>query len=99
MRYMGSNNGRITYAVREAAQTLHIGQATACRALQTLEERGFIEPVTKGAFSLKKKHATEWRLTEYVCDVTGKARSAAFMSWKAGPQAGWYIICVPPQNP
>src|SRR5215207_907221 len=60
-RYMGTNNGRIPHSVREAAASLRISTATAARAIQHLEELGFIAAVTKGAFSLKKRHATEWR--------------------------------------
>ncbi len=37
--------------------------ANACRAFTELRERGFIELVTKGAFSRKSPHASEWRLT------------------------------------
>jgi DNA-binding transcriptional MocR family regulator len=57
----GSNNGRIPYSVRDAAKSLKIGKSTAARAIETLQDRGFIVEVTKGAFSLKVKHATEWR--------------------------------------
>src|ERR1700704_6067474 len=71
-RYAGpnTNNGRIPYAVREASVALGISRATASRALAILEERGFLVPTVKGAFSLKKRHATEWRLTEHPCDIT-----------------------------
>src|SRR4051794_17909654 len=72
---VGSNNGRISYACREAAASLKIGQATAIRALWELEDRGFIVAIKKGAFSLKSKHATEWRLTEFHCDITHAAPS------------------------
>ena len=37
--------------------------------------------VTKGAFSRKAPHATEWRLTWWSCDVTGELASKKFMSW------------------
>lgn len=35
-----------------------------------LQDRGFIVIMTNGAFSRKNRHATEWRLTEFNCDVT-----------------------------
>src|SRR5262249_35240435 len=66
-----SNNRRIPYSVREAAQALHIGKATAARDLNVLEERGFIVVMARGAFNVKLKLATEWRLTEFNCDGTG----------------------------
>jgi hypothetical protein len=47
---VGSNNGRIGYSVREAAAELHIGTSTAKRALNELQDRGFIVTMKKGAF-------------------------------------------------
>src|SRR5262249_51768372 len=82
----GSNNGRLPYSVREAAAEFRIGKTTASRALDSLEAHGFIVPVTKGAFSLKKRHATEWRLTEFPCDVTHAISTKDFMRWKSGPR-------------
>ena len=79
----GSNNGRISYSVREAAKSLRIGKTTAGRALERLQARGFIIPMKKGAFSLKISHATEWRLTEFPCDLTHAPPSKEFMRWHA----------------
>ncbi len=59
----GSNNGRIAYSARQASENLHISKDTANRALKRLQDRGFIVARTKGAFSRKSRHATEWRLT------------------------------------
>ena len=92
-RYNGRNNGRIPYSVREAAESLHIGKSTAARDLAVLQERGFIIPRKKGAFSLKVRHATEWRLTEYFCDVTPAMSTKEFMRWSPKIQN-----TVPPQN-
>jgi DNA-binding transcriptional regulator YhcF (GntR family) len=78
----GTNNGRIPYSVREAATEFKVSPATASRALRSLENHGFIVPVTKGAFSLKKRHATEWRLTEHSCDMTDAIASKDFMRWQ-----------------
>jgi hypothetical protein len=80
-RYDGSNNGRIPYSVREAAQALHIGKATAARDLSVLEERGFVVVMVRGAFNVKLKLATEWRLTEFNCDVTGALPTKEFAKW------------------
>jgi DNA-binding transcriptional regulator YhcF (GntR family) len=88
-RYMGSNNGRIPYAVRDAARSLRISTATASRALRRLEELGFIAIVVKGAFSFKRRHATEWRLTEFCCDIQGEKFGLAtkeFMRHGAAPR-------------
>ncbi|MCW2110470.1 GntR family transcriptional regulator [Bradyrhizobium elkanii] len=67
-RHNGTNNGRITYSVREAAEELNIGLATASRALDVLRDRGFIVCMKKGAFSLKVRHASEWRITDFICN-------------------------------
>ena len=89
---LGSNNGRIPYSVREAAAELKIGRATASRALTSLVDHGFIVPMKKGAFSLKKRHATEWWLTEYPCDVTNQMETKAFMRWTPPAES------APPKN-
>ena len=82
----GSNNGRIPYSVREAVAALNIGKTTACRAMQALQDRGFIVCTRKGAFSLKTRHATEWRLTEHPCDVSHTCLgSKEFMRWMPPP--------------
>jgi len=81
-RYDGSNNGRIPYSVRDAAVALRISKGTASRELIVLQDRGFIVPMMKGAFSLKRRHATEWRLTEFNCDVTGGLPTKEFADWQ-----------------
>ena len=81
-RYNGRNNGRIPFSVREAASVVRISKSTASRAFSCLVERGFIVPIKLGAFSLKIRHATEWRLTEHSCDVTCKGASKDFMRWR-----------------
>ena len=78
---LGSNNGRIHYSVREAADSLHIGTSTAKRALDKLQDRGFIAATKKGAFSLKVRHATEWRLTEFASDISSDLATKEFVHW------------------
>jgi DeoR/GlpR family transcriptional regulator of sugar metabolism len=68
-------------SVRRASERCNIARGTAHRAFVELQERGFIELVTKGAFSRKSPHASEWRLTFNTCDVTGELPSKKFMSW------------------
>ena len=79
--YSGENNGRIVISVRGIAASLGISKDTAGRAMQILEERGFIETVKRGAFSMKQRHASEFRLTAFRCDVTGALPSKKFMRW------------------
>jgi Helix-turn-helix domain len=84
--YNGSNNGRIVLSVRAVASRMNCHRDTAARALQELVEKGFIEPRTKGAFNIKFRHATEWRLNDRRCDATGKAQSQAFMRWQGNAE-------------
>jgi hypothetical protein len=80
--YNGSNNGKIILSVRDLARRLGCHRDTACGALQELVDKGFIEPRIKGAFSVKFKRATEWRLNDRRCDATGVRQSQAFLKWQ-----------------
>ena len=80
MLYCGNNNGRIGFSIRQAARAIQVSPATAGRSMARLQERGFIVAMTKGRFKLKR-HATEWRLTEFRCDVTGEPASRDFEGW------------------
>ena len=82
----GSNNGTIGYSIREAASTFKVGKSSAARALEILQDRGFIVVRKKGAFSLKNRHSTEWRLTEFGCDLTGALPTKEFTRWSAKNQ-------------
>ena len=78
--YDGFNNGRIGLSVRKA-ERCKIAPGTAKRSFEELQDRRFIECVTKGAFSRKTQHASEWRLTWLPCNLTGEPPSKPFMSW------------------
>jgi hypothetical protein len=77
----GSNNGKIGYSIREGATNLHIGPSTAKRALDCLQDRGFVVVMKKGAFSLKLRNSSEWRLTEFPSDVSQHMATKDFMTW------------------
>ena len=77
----GSNNGRIAYSVREAAEELNIGRGTTSRALAMLQDRGFIVATKRGTFNRKVRHCSEWRLTEFGCDITNQLATKDFMRW------------------
>jgi hypothetical protein len=79
-RGVGTNNGRIGFSVRQAAQAIHVSKDTAARALKSLQDHGFIVSITKGCF-VRKRHATRWRLTEFKCDLTGQPASRDFETW------------------
>jgi hypothetical protein len=79
--YDGMNNGRLGMSVRTLSNRCRIARGTAARALVELQDRGFIECVTKGGFNRKSLHASEWRLTWRECDVTGEPETKPFMRW------------------
>jgi len=85
-RYNGSNNGLIHYSVREAARDVRVSKATAARALRELQAHGFIVVEKRGAFHLKVRHASEYRLTTHESNVEGlpfaeKLATKEFMRW------------------
>jgi hypothetical protein len=52
-RYHGTNNGRIPFSVREAAEALHIGKNAAAAAFKELQDRGFLV-IAKATLSASK---------------------------------------------
>jgi hypothetical protein len=80
--YNGANNGDIVLSVRSIAERMGCTKKTAGITLQELVEKGFIEERVKGAYSVKFRHATKWRLTDRRCDVTGAEQSKAFLKWQ-----------------
>ena len=80
--YDGFNNGRIGLSVRALAEAINVGKNAAQQALAGLEAKGFIVRTKRSGFSVKNRTATEWRLTEYPCDVTGGQASKEFMRWE-----------------
>ncbi|WP_192384094.1 hypothetical protein [Mesorhizobium silamurunense] len=99
-RYDGFNNGRIGLSIRDAADALGIGKNAVSMSFSNLQSKGFVAVVTKGAFSVKVKRATEWLLTEYKCDVTGELPRKDFMRWR--PEEKITVLSqvrsVPPQG-
>ena len=83
-RYNGKNNGWISFSAREAAQVLHSSKETAARPIKFLIDRGFITVAKRSGFNLKRgqDRATEYRLTEYSCNVTGKPATYKFKYWR-----------------
>ena len=86
MRYggVGSNNGRIPYSSRELEQNLKVGRKTALRTFKELEAHGFIAMTKKGRYGAKRTYASEWRLTEFACDVSGTPPTHDYRQWQ-GP--------------
>jgi hypothetical protein len=85
-RYKGKNNGKLPFSIREAALALNASKDTAARAFKNLIDRGFITIAKRSGFNLKRgqDRATEYRLTEYPCNATGKAATYIFKNWRRG---------------
>lgn len=81
-KYDAFNNGRIAMGCREAAEVIgNASKDTGKRSLDNLQAKGFITLTKPSGFNMKNRAATEWRLTEYKCDVTGELPTKAFMRW------------------
>ena len=92
-RYNGRNNGGIAASVRELAKAINCSNRPIIRALQELQDRGFIIAVQKGSFNWKtridsseKNRATVWLLTELPQNEPVQELTARkdFMKW--GPK-------------
>jgi hypothetical protein len=83
-RFNGKNNGAIPFSAREAALSLNVVKDTAARAFNNLIDRGLIEITKRGGFNLKggQDRATEYRLTEYPCNVTDQPATYKFKKWR-----------------
>ena len=68
--YDGRNNGRIIVSTQLLGERMGCNKSTAARALKVLEDHGFIYCQKKGGFVCKVRHASEWRLLAFKCDVT-----------------------------
>ena len=70
--YDGTNNGRLAMSTRRLAGLIPCSKNS--RILNELEDAGFIETVRMGHYTRKaeERTATEYRLTDLKCDVTGE---------------------------
>lgn len=61
-RFNGRNNGRLHLSLEESKRLLGLGKSTVARALEELEEKGFIKKTRQGQFY--GRMASEYALTE-----------------------------------
>ena len=77
-RYNGSNNGRVSLSLREAANLLGMSQTTAQRGFKELEDKGFIKCRSRGSWYGRR--AAEFILTDRAFD--GHAPTRDWQRWK-----------------
>ena len=89
-RFNGSNNGEISFSVREASAAVNVAKDTASKVFHELEEKGFIRRHVCGSFDWKMRHATTWILTKH--PMGDRPATKEFARWtptnKAGPNSG-----------
>ena len=69
-------------SARDLAARFGCGKATAARALTELENAGFIRCMKIGTFKRKDRHASEYRINIFRCDVTGDTLDRAWNTAK-----------------
>lgn len=76
--YDGSNNGRLAMSTRRMAGLIPCSKNS--NVLRELEDAGFIDTIKLGKFSRVEgeRLASEYRLTDFKCDVTGELPSRRY---------------------
>jgi hypothetical protein len=93
--YNGANNGQLGMAVRYLAERLRCGKTTASRALEELEQKGFIGVQKVGVFG--RPMGSEYYVTLYRNDVNFEPPSKPFMKWREASPVPSQTSAVPPQ--
>jgi len=78
-RHNGTNNGEISYSVREA-DDLGIGKSAAAFALRLLIDLGFLRVTEESAFNMKHHKARQWALTTE--KLNGAAPTRDYARWQ-----------------
>jgi hypothetical protein len=69
------------------ANNLNISPPTAQRRVfKELKDHGFIVETRRGRYGKKRSYASEWRLTEFRCDMTGQLPTHAYRHWQGSAQ-------------
>jgi hypothetical protein len=79
-RHNGSNNGEISFSVREA-EAIGFSKDQTSRAFKELVSKGFLKVRTDSAFTCKLRLARTWEITAEACD--DRPPSKDFMRWQA----------------
>lgn len=79
----GGDENRIFMSVREIMRRLNVSQKPAERARDQLLDRGFVRVLAFGSFKRKRRHATEYVLTNEPLETTpGVTAPKDFMRWR-----------------
>jgi len=77
-RFHGGNNGHMALSYEEAATLLSLSKSTVKRALQELQDKGFVVMTRKGQWY--GRLASEWAVTDK--GVDGNAATRAWQNWR-----------------
>ena len=80
-RFHGANNGELALSARDAAKEANVSKTTACKALQSLCEKGLLKLVVKGGYSTNGGKATTYALT-CLPIKKGKPASREYQNWE-----------------
>jgi hypothetical protein len=94
--YKGHNNGQLGLSARTLGERINCSKATAARALNELEVKGFIGVQKVGRYG--QKDASEYFLTLYRNDVNCDPPTKAFMRWTPPPTVSKKQITVSPMR-
>ncbi|MEC7290159.1 MAG: helix-turn-helix domain-containing protein [Pseudomonadota bacterium] len=97
-RFNGSNNGRVSLSLREAASLLGMSQTTAQRAFRELEQKGFVVRRMSGSWYGRK--AAEFILND--CPYDGHPPTRDWQRWRpknnsSVPRRTANRACAPPE--
>jgi hypothetical protein len=80
LMHNGSNNGKIGVSSRELGRRIGAHHSAAARAINELEEKGFVRCTKASSFSQKRRAAEYW-LTHLRNDVTGETATHDYRRW------------------
>jgi hypothetical protein len=93
--YNGTNNGQLGMAVRYLAERLRCGKTTASRALEELEQKGFLGVQKVGVFG--RPMGSEYFVTMHRNNVNFEPPSNGFMRWTEVRTVPSQTSAVPPR--
>jgi biotin operon repressor len=81
-RFHGANNGRLILSLEEASKLLGIGKATVQRALDELQEKGFVIRTRRGQWY--GRLASTWAVVDK--PIEGMGAVQGWKTWRAPPK-------------